>query len=120
MMPNSAKLILSIAFLLSADRPLLNNGGGVAAAAAAMLQKRQDGGNNCHCYNSITGGDMQASTEQVCANFGGVPMGAMWGCNCWCAEGCSESDFNIKCGYHNPVAAGECILKDMACPWNHE
>lgn len=107
-MLNTTKLIFAT-FLL-ADR---------LAGAALALEERQNLGTNCHCYNSLLGDDLQSSTEQVCGNFGGVPMGTMIGCNCWCAEGCSEWDFNNKCIYFNPASAGECDTIEHVCPWDN-
>lgn len=90
------------------------------AGVAIALEKRQNLPTSCHCYNSVTGSDIEASTEQVCGNFGGVAMGTMIGCNCYCANGCDETDFNIKCGYFNPASAGECIsAQEHVCPWDH-
>lgn len=84
---------------------------------AQVFQERQTIGTACHCYNSIWGSDLPDVTKTVCDNFGGVPVGTMIGCNCWCADGCDENDFHIKCAYANPSASGECDTIEHSCPW---
>ena len=109
-MLNAAKLIFAT-FLLTSQ----------LADAAPGLEKRQAAATSCHCYNSAQGTDDQAGTEEVCGSFGGVAIGTMIGCNCYCAEGCSEWDFDISCAYYNPALAGECItMQEHVCPWNSE